>query len=104
MVLYIGISLALLAVERLFSVNVRSEVYEDCSWILGGIFSVWFFLAGFPKTYDSPDVITDYPKGLKIFTQYVLLVLVTVYLLILYAYMFKIILPGIGRWVGLPGW
>ena len=91
-VLYIGVSLALLAVDKLFNVDVRSEVYEECWWVLGGLFSVWFFLAGFPKTYENPGEISDYPRGLKIFTQYVLLSLVTVYLLILYAYMIKIIL------------
>ncbi|HTR31739.1 MAG TPA: DUF4153 domain-containing protein [Puia sp.] len=92
MVLYIGVSLALLAIDKLFNVDVRSEVYEECWWVLGGLFTVWFFLGGFPKTYENPGEISDYPRGLKIFTQYVLLTLVTVYFLILYAYMIKIIL------------
>jgi Domain of unknown function (DUF4153) len=91
LVLFIGIGLALEAMERLFNLDIRSEIYEDCWWVLGGLFSVWFFLAGFPKSYENPQVISYYPKGLKIFTQYVLLSLVTIYLLILYAYTFKII-------------
>jgi hypothetical protein len=103
MVLYIGVALALLAIDRLFNVDVRSEVYEECWWVLGGLFSVWFFLAGFPTSYENPAVISDYPKGLKIFTQYVLLSLVTIYMLILYAYMFKIILTR--HWpVGWVAW
>ncbi|HET6253403.1 MAG TPA: DUF4153 domain-containing protein [Puia sp.] len=101
-VLYIGIALALLAIDRLFNVNVHWEVYSDCWWVLAGIFSIWLFLAGFPTSYANPEVISDYPRGLKIFTQYVLLPLVTVYLLILYAYMFKIIFTAHwpSGWVG----
>jgi hypothetical protein len=102
-VLYTGVSLALLAIEKLFNTDIRYEVYEDCWWVLGGLFSVWFFLGGFPKSYENPPVIGDYPRGLKIFTQYVLLSLVTVYLLILYAYMFKIIFTA--HWpVGWVAW
>jgi hypothetical protein len=101
--LYTGVSLALLAIEKLFNTDIRFEVYEDCWWVLGGLFSVWFFLGGFPKSYESPSVIGDYPRGLKIFTQYVLLSLVTIYLLILYAYMFKIIFTA--HWpVGWVAW
>ena len=103
MVLYIGVALALLAIDKLFNADVHSEVYEDCWWLFGGLFSVWFFLAGFPRSYENPEVISDYPRGLKIFTQYVLLTLVTVYMLILYAYMLKIILTR--HWpVGWVAW
>jgi Domain of unknown function (DUF4153) len=102
-VLYIGVALALLAIDKLFNADVHSEVYEDCWWLFGGLFSVWFFLAGFPRSYENPEVISDYPRGLKIFTQYVLLTLVTVYMLILYAYMLKIILTR--HWpVGWVAW
>jgi hypothetical protein len=102
-VLYIGVSLALLAIEKLFNADIRFEVYQDCWWVLGGLFSIWFFLAGFPGSYENPAVISDYPRGLKIFTQYVLLSLVTIYLLILYAYMFKIVFTA--HWpVGWVAW
>ena len=40
---------------------------------------------------DELELSDEYPKGLKIFTQFVLLPLVTVYLSILYLYIFKII-------------
>jgi hypothetical protein len=49
------------------------------------------FLAGFPRDFSNPATISDYPQGLKIMTQYVLLPLVTLYLLILYAYLAKVI-------------
>lgn len=90
-VLYLGLSLALLAIEKLFRVDVESKFYFDL-WIgLACIFNTWFFLAGFPKDYASLNNKSDCPKGLKIFTQYVLLPIITIYLLILYAYTLKII-------------
>jgi len=89
--LYLGATLALLAIERLFGVEVHNRVYEDVWWFLAGIFSTIFFLAGFPRVFARPESIDDYPRGLKVFTQFVLLPLVTIYLAILYAYLFKII-------------
>ncbi|MDE3184378.1 MAG: DUF4153 domain-containing protein [Bacteroidota bacterium] len=93
-VLYLGLILAIAATDKLFNANFDNKIYLDLWIILTGIFNTWFFLAGFPSNFESLEKIKDYPKGLKIFTQYVLLPLVTVYLGILYAYMFKIIVSG----------
>jgi len=89
-VLYLGLALALLAIDKLFKVEINSNYYADLWWFLAGIFNTWFFLAGIPKQTQDLETITDYPKGLKVFTQFVLLPLVTIYLLILYAYGAKI--------------
>jgi hypothetical protein len=93
-VLYLGLALAILAIEKLFKVNINNKIYPDLWIILTGIFNTWFFLAGFPLNFSELDLKKDYPKGLKIFTQYILLPLVSIYLLILYAYMFKIIITA----------
>ena len=98
--LYLGATLALLAIDHLFGVDVRTRVYENVWWFLAGIFSTIFFLAGFPRAFAQPESIDDYPRGLKVFTQFVLLPLVTLYLVILYAYLFKIIFTA--RWPS--GW
>jgi len=90
-VLYIGLALALLAINQLFKVNINGRLYTYIWFVLVGVFNTWFFLSGFPAGYESPAVIADYPRGLKIFTQFVLLPILTVYLLILYAYLFRII-------------
>jgi len=90
-VLFIGLALAMLAVDKLFSADIKNKWYGDLWVCLAGGFSSIFFLAGFPSSYEKMESITDYPKALKIFTQYVLLPIITVYLVILYAYMFKII-------------
>ena len=89
--LYLGICLAMLAIDQLFNVKIKGEYYFRLWIVIAGVFNTWFFLAGIPKNLEELDNSDDYPKGLKIFTQYVLLPLVTLYLLILYSYMFKII-------------
>lgn len=88
-VLYIGIALALEAIDHLFNADIDYKWYLDAWITLAGMFNTWFFLSGFPSEYQ--DMGTDYPKGLKIFTQYVLLPLLTVYMGILYVYLVKII-------------
>lgn len=91
-VLYGGLALALLAVDQLFKVSVSWRIYSDLWWILAGMFNTWFFLAGVPANVQELDTVNEYPKGLKIFTQFVLLPLVTIYLAILYAYAIKIVI------------
>ena len=75
-VLYAGLAIALLAVEKLFSVHVPPQSYVRLWIVMWFLFSIWFFLAGRPKDLDALDERSDYPTGLRIFTQYVLVPLV----------------------------
>ena len=77
-VLYAGLSIALVAIDKLFSVNVNYKLYGDLGVIIAGIFNTIFFLAGLPENFASLEQKTDYPKGLKVFTQYVLLPIITI--------------------------
>nr|MBP6730986.1 DUF4153 domain-containing protein [Chitinophagales bacterium] len=90
-VLYLGLAGAILAVDELFNLNLDDDLYADLWIVIAGLFNTIFFLGGIEDPVEELNNETGYPKGLKIFTQYVLLPLVTVYLLILYAYMAKII-------------
>lgn len=99
-VLYIGLSLALLAMEKLFSIDINNKLYFDLWIVLMGFFNTCFFLAGFPEVNMTNQQTTVYPKGLKIFTQFVLIPILSIYLLILYAYLFKILLT----WQWPVGW
>src|SRR5690606_19950461 len=54
-------------------------------------FNTLFFLAGVPAAFDATPSAEPYPKGLKIFTQYVLIPLMTIYLAILLVYEIKIL-------------
>lgn len=91
-VLYIGISLAMLAVDKLFGVDIKGEYYARLWIIIVGVFSVWFFLSGIPKYFEKLEGVHVYPKGIKIFTQYILLPIVTIYAVILYAYFAKVLI------------
>ncbi len=99
-VLFMGLSLAVLAVEKLFSVTIPAHFYERLWLLLVGVFNTWFFLAGVPADLDELEQNHTYPKGLKVFTQFVLLPLVTLYLIILYVYFGKIVL----EWEWPQGW
>jgi hypothetical protein len=91
-VLYGGLSLALWSIDELLHIKIGYKVYIY-TWItLSCLFNTVFFLAGLPKNLAELDNDTSYLKGLKVFTQYVLLPLVTLYLLILYAYIGKILI------------
>jgi hypothetical protein len=94
LVLIIGLSLALLAIDTLFDANIDGKIYPQIFTLTFGIFNTWFFLAGIPKTFENELSQDDYPKGLKIFTQFILIPLLLVYLCILYFYGAKIILTG----------
>ncbi|MGZ4086128.1 MAG: DUF4153 domain-containing protein, partial [Bacteroidia bacterium] len=99
-VLYLGLVLAIAAVDHLFNVHINDKNYLRLWIILGCIFNTWFFLAGIPNDLRLLNEETNYPKGLKAFTQFVLLPLVTIYLLILYAYLARIMIT----WELPKGW
>jgi hypothetical protein len=90
-VLYLGLAGAILAVDELFNLHIDHDLYVDLWLVIAGLFNTVFFLGGIQEPVVDLNNEHNYPKGLKIFTQYVLLPLVTVYLVILYAYLAKII-------------
>jgi hypothetical protein len=90
-VLYLGLIFALFAVDKLFNIDFHDELYFDIYIVTAGLFNTWFFVGGIPKKLENLESETNYPKGLKVFTQYVLLPLLILYLIILYAYVIKIV-------------
>jgi len=92
-VLYAGIAGAIGSFDLLFSIEVESEIYGDLFLLISLLFNTLFFLSGVPKlNEETQEEELSYPKSLKIFTQFVLLPLVVIYLLIMYAYTIKIII------------
>jgi hypothetical protein len=88
--LILGLNFALLAIDQLFNVEVDQRLYPEIAVSILGIFNTLFFLSGVPKLDELHEPL-QYPKGLKNFTQFVLLPLVAIYLLILLAYESKIL-------------
>ncbi len=91
-VLYAGLAVALAAIDGLFNVKIGWQTYMRLFAVVTAGFMTVFFLAGVPSGFQELDDEESYPKGLKIFTQYVLIPLMTIYLLILLVYEAKIII------------
>ncbi len=89
--LFGGLALALLAIHFLFQVDIRDYRYGQLFFIFFFLFGSWHFAARIPSMEEFTIVEQDYPKGLKLFTQFVLIPLVTIYFIILYAYAGRIL-------------
>ncbi|NBC04290.1 MAG: DUF4153 domain-containing protein [Bacteroidetes bacterium] len=99
-VLYSGLSIAIYSLEVLLEFDIAGVRYGQLGIFLTGIFGTWFFLAGVPHPNHLTNEEKAYPKGLRIFVQYVLIPLVVIYIVILYLYMGKILI----EWQWPTGW
>ncbi len=90
-VLFIGLAAALASANLLFNLNIDGKTYPQLWVLIVGIFNTIFFLSGVPDDLHTLENQQQYPKQLKIFTQYVLIPLTIIYLFILLAYEAKII-------------
>jgi hypothetical protein len=102
-VLYIGLVVALVALDKLFGVDVPSELYLRLYFVVVFVVNTGIFLAAVPRGLRALAEDPSYPRVLKVFAQYILTPLVFTYLLILLAYLVKIV--GGGEWPsGWIGW
>lgn len=99
-VMYIGLVIAMGAADYLFGIDIKEMRYFQLWTIISGVFLTWIFLSGLPEDLDFKDESFTYPKGLRIFAQYILLPLVGLYFVILIAYEAKIIV----EWNWPKGW
>ncbi|MEZ5358343.1 MAG: DUF4153 domain-containing protein [Candidatus Zixiibacteriota bacterium] len=99
-VMYIGLAIALVAADYLFGMDVKETRYFQLWTLISGVFLTWVFLAGLPEDLEFADDSFSYPRGLRIFAQYILLPLVGLYFVILIAYEAKIIV----QWNWPKGW
>ena len=92
-VLYLGLAIAITSVEKLFNVEIADKIYGYLFFIIIGIFNTIFFLNGVPDSNSAEVPLKlSYPNGLKNFTQYVLMPLISLYLVILICYETKILI------------
>lgn len=89
--IYVGLIIALTALNLLFEIKIHEELYVEIWIVTIGFFNTWFFVSGIPTDFDHLDEIYEYPKGLKTFSQFILLPLLALYLIILYSYGTKIL-------------
>jgi uncharacterized protein DUF4153 len=102
LVLYVGLMIALGALDKLFGVDVPSELYFRLGIVILFVVNTGIFLADVPRGLAELAGDSSYPKVLKVFAQYILTPLVFTYLVILLAYLIKIVISGEwpSGWVG----
>jgi hypothetical protein len=93
-VLYGGLAIALVTVDNLFDIKINSNRFIEL-WIISVLgFQTWYFLSGIPNLRNLEGD-NNYPKGLRIFVQFLLIPLVSLYTAILYCYMAKILVTKV---------
>lgn len=97
-VLFAGLAIALLAMDELFDLNIPGERYFQLWILIAAMVNTAIFLSGIPERPLQTEA--RYPQSLKVFTQYILIPLVSVYVLILLAYELKIVV----QWDLPRGW
>jgi hypothetical protein len=98
--LFLGLALALAALDKLFGVDLPRTAYFRLWVLCGFVFNTWFFLGGVPGDLDALEASREYPAILRVFAQYTLVPLVTVYLVILTLYFAKVVVS----WDWPSGW
>lgn len=91
-VVFLGVFGALLACKELFGLNVNDKIYGTIFFWCNIFFQSCIFLAGITNKENLYAEKIVYPNPLKIFAQYILLPIATLYLGILYAYEIKILM------------
>jgi hypothetical protein len=101
-VVYLGLALALLALDRLLGVPIPELSYVRLLIVTVFVFNTWVFLGGVPRDIAGLESVTDYPRALKVFAQYILIPLVAIYLAILTIYLVKVIATAVwpSGWIG----
>jgi len=101
-VLFVGLAIALAGIDNLLGVNVDEDAYVRLWLLIAFVFNTWFFLAGVRTILADAERPSAYPIGLKVFSQYVLIPLVTVYLAILTLYLGRILITQTwpSGWIG----
>ena len=101
-VLFGGLAVALRASKPLFGIHVSERIFVDLWLVIAFVFNTGYFLAGVPEDFDALESDTSYPGGLKVFAQFVLVPLVALYVVILTAYLVKVLVTGEwpNGWIG----
>lgn len=95
-----GVELAILAVDKLFDFNFDDRLYTDTLYVLAIFGSCFIFLLFNGKGLNNLEKDGDYPIVLKFFTQFILIPLLLIYVVILYFYSIKILI----NWQLPRGW
>ena len=84
------LALALAALDKLFGIDVDEKNYPRLWCLIAFVFNTWYFLGGVPRWLGELERTSEYPQVLKVFSQFILVPLVLLYLLILTAYLGRV--------------
>jgi hypothetical protein len=90
-VLFVGAAIALGALDHLFGVRIPGETYVRIWFVAAFVVNTWIFLAAVPEDLAALAHDREYPRALKVFAQYILTPLAFTYLVILLAYLVKLV-------------
>jgi len=99
-VLFAGLSLAILSLDKLFNIQINREIYSNLAVICYVIFAPVYFLSNIPGELEKRKQDLSFNKIIKIFGLYILLPILGAYTLILYVYLFRIVF----HWELPDGW
>lgn len=91
LIIWVGISLAILAIDRLFELDFDSRIYAYWFVFMAGIFLTNFFLYHLPEDFVFEQEESVYNMAFKHLCTYIFIPIVGIYFLILYAYSLKIL-------------
>lgn len=98
-VVYLGLSLALLAIQYLFNIDIDDQRYGQLFVVCLGVVNTWVYLSDFPKEIQH-SIHMQFNKATEVFVKFILIPLASLYILILYAYALKILI----NWELPKGW
>ena len=91
--LFLALSLAILALDNLFDLQIRSILYFKLFILITGLFQSTLFLSDIPD--DFADTSVPAPKSvLKVIVFYLFIPVTVLYGLIIYAYLFRVLLTS----------
>lgn len=99
-VLFAGLGLAILSLDKLFNILINTKIYSDLAVVCFVIFGPVYFLSNIPSETEKRKKDFSFNNILKIFGIYILLPILGAYSLILYVYLFQIII----KWQLPNGW
>ena len=99
-ILMSGLSLALFSIHELFQVEMTAEIYQYLSVFCFVLFAPVYFLGSIPYATEKYGQQIQFNKVLRILGLFILVPILCVYLVILYAYMFQIVV----HWQLPNGW
>lgn len=89
--LVLGLISAYWALTNLFGFHWNDTLYLDIILFVMFIFNTVFFVMGIPTKQEVLSQEIGLQKGARVFIQYILIPILFIYLIILYAYVFKIV-------------